>query len=302
LKPHLKKMSFDKKNFAKNFAKNSAKNSFASLAVEEIREVKEDIPSRQQPTQFRSQTLSFRKIMAEEQANATMRDAEQKAKAASVRCEDDEYVDREDADSFVQQGGLKSCTAKMSAYNDKLGGAFIAAAKELFPNPEGSKFKTPVKVKYNPKTHEYTIIAYGGTVEKAEAILEKLMREVKLFIANKDTEVEVSRSNPVSFGRFFKGRDEQKLFPYIFTLDERDDGVFIKLFRQGVSAFEFSDAELEFWRIFDYFNSLNDVEEEVNIMKMLRELSPTINETVEQFKAQNRTRHEGAGRPPVNYN
>ncbi len=308
-------MSYNKRNatYNKNSASTNAGNSFQGLRVEEDVDTSVNQPA--VAARVVQQKVSFRQIM-EEEAEKTAKTAKAEEAEKNVKLkkpakvEHEEFADHDGADhrgadhdgadGFVKRG-IKSQSVTMSAYNDKLGGAFIAAAKKLLPNPEDSKFKTPVKVKYDPKKKEYKITAFAPSSEEADDILSALRSEVKLFIADKDTEVEVSRSNPESFRRFFNGRDAQKLFPYIFTLDEREEGVFVKIFRQGVSMLEFSDAELEFWGIYDFFNGLNEVKEETNIMAELRELSPAIDATVEGFKTKKHANRDGAPRPPINH-
>ena len=291
------------KNNKKN-NKNTANtaNSFQSLGVEEV----DDAPTQVAPIQVAQKKKVFVPAPVKVTLRAIMEEQERESAPETVplQVENEEYANRDDEPDGFVQSGFKFSTVTMSAYNDKLGGAFIAAAKKCFPNPEGAKFNTPVKVKYDPKTKEYKITAYARTPEKAKEIIETLSEAVKLFLADKNTEVEVSRSNPESFRRFFNGRDAQRLFPYIFTLDEREEGVFIKLFRQGVSMQEFSEAELEFWRIYDFFNSLNNEEDEVNIMSHLREFSPAIDATVDGFKTKKHSSREGVSsyRPPTNYN
>ena len=165
------------------------------------------------------------------------------------------------------------------AKNHGLGGALLAEAAKMFPNPPSAKFASPFRVSFQPG-RGYRITAYATTTEAADEMLKKFNTLVQLYVAPRDTYANVTNVKPENIDNFFGDRDVKFLGPYIFALEETADGLFIKMSRKKVGIPFFPTAEQEFWNIHHFFTLMNQTQNDVHVLNVLRKISPEIDASV----------------------
>lgn len=171
------------------------------------------------------------------------------------------------------------------AYNPAIGGHLMAEARKQFPNPEGSEFQCPFTVTLAPHVGGYIIAAYAATVAAADELLSKFTTSVELYVAHRETYINVTNVKPEILDGFFREKNFRKLGPYTFRLIESEEGVFIQIGREKVGMLAFRQAEQEFWNIYNFLNLLNGTVNDVHILHVLRKISPEIDAAMEDRKA-----------------
>jgi hypothetical protein len=172
----------------------------------------------------------------------------------------------------------------LQARNPTLGGILMAEAKKMFPNPEDSKFPTPIRVTFDPRMG-YFITAYATTAEAADEMLRKFNTSVQLYVAHRDTYVNVTNVKAETIDGFFREKNYRKVGPFTFNLSETDEGLFIQMNRDKVGMLSYPTAEQEFWSIHHFLTLLNSTSDDVHILNVLRKISPEIDAAMEERKA-----------------
>jgi hypothetical protein len=181
----------------------------------------------------------------------------------------------------------------LQAKNPGLGGALLAEASKMFPNPEGSKHPSPFRVSFQHGLG-YRITAYATTTEAADEMLKKFNTSVQLYVAPRDTYANVTNVKAETIDNFFGDRDTKFLGPYIFALEETDDGLFIKMSRKKISMLAFPTAEMEFWNIYHFFTLMNKTTDDVHVLNVLRKISPDIDASVMERRAAMKKQRENS--------
>ena len=181
---------------------------------------------------------------------------------------------------------------KLQARNPTLGGVLVASAKKMFPNPEGSTFLSPIRATFDPRVG-YFITAYAATAEAADEILRKFNTSVQLYVAHRDTCVNVTNVKAETIDGFFREKNYRKVGPFTFNLVETDEGLIIQMNRDKVGMLFYPTAEQEFWSIHHFLTLLNSTSDDVHILNVLRKISPEIDAAMEErnatFKERNAT-------------
>jgi hypothetical protein len=213
----------------------------------------------------------------QEQAEAVQEQAEAVQEQAEAVQEQAEAVQE-------QAKKLKYRYINFQATNPGLCGVLKSEGNKMFPNPPGSKHASSCRVTFSPG-FGYRITMYAETMEKADEMLHQFTTTVKLYVAHKDTYVNLLKVKAETVDNFFGDRDVKFLGDYIFKLEETDDGPFIKMGRKKVSMEEYPVAEMEFWNIHHFFTLLNEATETVHVLNVLRKISPSIDASVTQHRA-----------------
>jgi len=169
--------------------------------------------------------------------------------------------------------------------NPAAGSHLMAEATKMFPNPEGSEFVCPFKVSYAPHVCGYIIAAYATTMEAADELLQQFLASVEIYVARRETYINVTNVKPEILSGFFREKNYRKLGPYTFNLFENDMGVFIQIGREKVKLLAYSHAEYEFVSIYHFLTLLNSSVGDVHILNVLSQMSPAIDIAVKERKA-----------------
>ena len=181
----------------------------------------------------------------------------------------------------AELGNPPSVVAELGTFTPGMLKWLRQKAIELYANPPDSAFPTPFRITTG-LSGCLRLTVYADTVENARQLVDDFMVNVKCYVAARETFAFVGHALAENIHNFFGSCDVRKLGPYIFTLAETDEGLFIQMTCQMVSLKDYQAAVVEFWNIYNFFLWLNAQPEHIHIQNALRQLSSDINHAVEK--------------------